>query len=282
VSPMSAEHVDQKVQRLGLIAGQGKMPGILASNANKMGYQVYTAALESMADGSEAQYSHEYKSFNAGKVGAVIKYFKGNAIDKALFAGKVPKTALYDGTIKPDLKAAGLLSSLLNRSDDTILDAISALFEREGIKMMDMREFCSDLLTPEGVLTRIKPTRTQRKDIEFGFKMAKQTGTLDIGQSVVVKDGAVMAVEAIEGTDEAIIRGGKLAASAGAVVVKVARPGQDMRFDVPGGGPDTLDAMRRVGATVLALEAGKSIILERDGFLDEAHKAGISVVGVKG
>ena len=195
-------------------------------------------------------------------------------------AGKVPKTLLYRGNITPDLRAVKLLFTLKDKSDDSILLAITKELERDGISLLNTTDFCPGMLTPEGVLTRGDITGDERKDIVFGWKVAKEMGRLDIGQTVVIKDRAVMAVEAIEGTDEAIKRGGSLSGE-GAVVVKVSKPGQDMRFDVPVVGLSTLKAMVEVSARVLAVEAEKSILLQRESLVREAEEAGISVVGYK-
>ncbi|MCK4910362.1 MAG: UDP-2,3-diacylglucosamine diphosphatase LpxI [Thermodesulfovibrionales bacterium] len=266
---------------IGLIAGQGMLPRIIATDARARGYRVVVAALKGLSDGTEGEYSDHTRSFNAGKIGAVMSYFRDNGVSEAVFAGKIPKALLYDGTIRPDFRALGLLLKLVDQRDDTLIAKIVAEFAKEGISFLHMKDFCSDLLTPPGKLTKKGPSRAEKRDIEFGFKMAKEIGSLGIGQTVVVKDRDVMAVEAIEGTDEAIRRGGLLAGG-GAVVVKVSRPGQDMRFDVPVVGPDTLGVMVQSKVRVLALEAGKSIFLERESFISGAEEAGITVIGVEG
>ncbi len=278
---MDKKTSQESSKSIGLIAGQGMLPRIIAEDARKNGYRVVAVALSGLADGSEKDYAHVLKRINAGKVNSVLGFLRDNGVTEAVFAGKVPKSMLYDGTVIPDFRALGLLKKIVDQRDDTIIDTIVSEFEREGIKFLDMKEFCSDLLTPEGKLTKRGPSRSESRDIEFGFKMAKEVGRLDIGQTVVVKDRAVMAVEAIEGTDEAIKRGGALAKE-GAVVVKVSRPGQDMRFDVPVVGPDTLEALVQAKVRVLALEAHKSIFLERDAFISGAEEAGISIIGMAG
>jgi DUF1009 family protein len=264
---------------LGLVAGQGDLPAIIADNARGRGYRVVALALEGLAGKSIEKHSDVTGWFNVGKASSIIKFLKKNGVKEAVLAGKVPKTVIFGG-IKPDLRAMSILLRLKDKKDDSILNAVAGEFEKEGIGLLDMKEFCSSLLTPEGKLTRKGPSRTERKDIEFGFRMAKEIGRLDIGQTVVVKDRAVIAVEAIEGTDGAIRRGGKLAK--GAIVVKVSRPGQDMRFDVPTVGTGTLNTMVKSDIRVLALEARKSILMDRDEFLLKANEAGITIVGVKG
>src|SRR4030042_1567078 len=198
-----------------------------------------------------------------------------------LIAGKVSKTLLYKSKITPDLRAVKLLFSLKDKKDDSIMLAITKELEDEGIHLLDITRFSKGILTPDGVLTKNKPTEDEWKDIAFGWKIAKEIGRLDIGQTVVVKNQAVMAVEAIEGNDEAIIRGGRVAGK-GAVVVKVSKPNQDMRFDVPVVGVNTLRAMIEVHARVLSVEAKKSIIINRDKILEESQKAGIAIVGYGG
>lgn len=278
------EHLTEKrhgMKILGLIAGTGDLPMAIASEAKSQGYTVVAIALEPLADKTLSSYVDEIKWVNVGKIGKLIDSLKDYGIKEAVMAGKVSKTLLYKSKITPDLRAVKLLFSLKNRSDDSILLAVAKELEKEGIHLLNITSFSSGILTPGGVLTKDSPTDEEWKDIEFGWKIAKEIGRLDIGQTVVVKNQAVMAVEAIEGTDEAIKRGGRLAGE-GAVVVKVSKPNQDMRFDVPVVGLTTLKAMVEVGARVLSVESKKSIILNRDKIIDESIKAGISIVGYSG
>jgi DUF1009 family protein len=269
------------MKKLGLIAGTGELPIAVAQEARSLGYKVMAVALEPLADKALSSYVDVIKWVNVGKFGKLIDSLKNYGIKEAVMAGKVTKTLLYKSKITPDLRAVKLLFSLKDRKDDSILLAITKELEEEGITLLDITLFSSKLLTPEGVLTKDRPTEDEWKDIEFGWKIAKEIGRLDIGQTVVVKNQAVMAIEALEGTDEAIKRGGRLAGS-GAVVVKVSKPNQDMRFDVPVVGLDTLRAMIEVGARVLSVESKKSIILNRDAIIEESKKAGISIVGYSG
>jgi DUF1009 family protein len=269
------------MKKLGLIAGTGELPIAVAQEARSLGYKVMAVALEPLADKALSSYVDVIKWVNVGKFGKLIDSLKNYGIKEAVMAGKVTKTLLYKSKITPDLRAVKLLFSLKDRKDDSILLAITKELEEEGITLLDITLFSSKLLTPEGVLTKDRPTEDEWKDIEFGWKIAKEIGRLDIGQTVVVKNQAVMAIEALEGTDEAIKRGGRLAGS-GAVVVKVSKPNQDMRFDVPVVGLDTLRAMIEVGARVLSVESKKSIILNRDAIIEESKKAGISIVGYVG
>ncbi|MDI6727809.1 MAG: UDP-2,3-diacylglucosamine diphosphatase LpxI, partial [Thermodesulfovibrionales bacterium] len=214
-----------------------------------------------------------------GKLGELIDTLKKFDVKEAIMAGKVSKTLLYKSKLTPDMRAVKLLFSLKDKSDDSILNAITKELEKEGIHVIDTPTFSPHLLTPEGVLTDDPPTMDEWKDIEFGWRIAKEIGRLDIGQTVVVKGQAVMAVEAIEGTDEAILRGGKLSGE-GAVVIKVSKPHQDMRLDVPVIGLDTLKSMVEVGARVIAVEAQRSMIVNREQLIKEAEESGISVVGI--
>ncbi|MCX8031242.1 MAG: UDP-2,3-diacylglucosamine diphosphatase LpxI [Thermodesulfovibrionales bacterium] len=265
--------------QIGIIAGCGDLPKIISQDAKQRGYEVVIIALEGLASPELNNLSDKIKWVNAGKLGEIISILKNYGISSLLMAGKVPKSLLIKGNLTPDMKAIKLLFSLRNKSDSEILNAISDELKKEGIKVIDTAIFSPHLLTPEGFLTERKPSDSEQKDINFGFKVAKEIGRLDIGQTVVVKSQAVMAVEAIEGTDEAILRGGRLAGE-GAVVVKVSKPQQDMRLDVPVVGPDTIKAMISVRASVLALEAQKSIIIDRDSVIKISNLSGISIIGL--
>jgi hypothetical protein len=268
------------MKKLGLISGSGELPVVVALEARAKGYSVIAIGLEPVADRSLESFVDEIRWINVGKLGTIIETLKNSGVSEAVMAGKVPKSLLYKSRIIPDLRAVKILFSLRDRSDDSILLAITRELEKDGITLLNTTDFSARLLTPEGSLTRRPPSDGEWKDILFGWKVAKEIGRLDIGQTVVVKDRAVMAVEAIEGTDEAIKRGGRLAGEC-AVVVKVSKPQQDMRFDVPVVGMHTLQAMVEVRAKVLAVEADKSILLNKDEVLAEADKAGITIVGYR-
>lgn len=268
------------MKKIGLIAGMGGLPKIIADEAKAKGLNVVAVGLEPLADKTLASHVDEIKWINVGKLGKIIESLRRSGIKEAVMAGKVPKSLLYEGNIKPDVRAIKLLFTLKDRSDDSILLAITNELKKEGITLLKITDFCSDMLTPEGVLTEEGITDDEGKDIAFGWKVAKEMGRLDIGQTIVVKGQAVMAVEAIEGTDEAVKRGGSYA-NEGAVVVKVSKPHQDMRFDVPVVGLNTLRAMIDVRARVLAVEAKKSILLQREKLIREANEAGISVLGYR-
>ncbi|MEF9426286.1 MAG: UDP-2,3-diacylglucosamine diphosphatase LpxI [Candidatus Mariimomonas ferrooxydans] len=265
---------DSSSKTLGLIAGEGNLPMVVASEAKKMDYRVLAIALQPPADGSLKPFADNFYKVHIGRFGEILRLLKKFSAEQAVIVGKVSKRLLYSNkkSIMPDLRAIKLLFSLKDRTDDTFMQAISNVLKENGIKLLKTTSFTKKLLTPEGILTRKHPKKSQWKDIEFGWKIAKETGRLDIGQTIVVKGTAVMAVEAIEGTDEAIMRGGSLAEH-GAVIIKVSKPQQDMRLDVPVVGIDTLSVMKKVNAKVLALEAGKSIIVDKESFIKEADKA---------
>lgn len=269
------------MRKIGLIAGKGRLPEAIASEARSQGYTVFAIALDPIAERSLSLFVDNIKWVNVGRFGETIATMKQYGIKEAVMAGKVPKSLLYKSNITPDTRALKLLFSLKDRSDDSILKAISKELEKEGIRLLDITSFSTTILTPEGILTEDRLSEQEWQDISFGWKIAKEIGRLDIGQTVVVKNQAVMAVEAIEGTDEAIRRGGRLAGK-DAVVVKVSKPHQDMRFDVPVIGLDTLKAMAEVSARVLAIEAKKSILLDKTNTIKKSQKAGISIVGYAG
>jgi DUF1009 family protein len=267
-------------KKLGLIAGNGRLPLAVAAEARSQGYRVIAVGLEPLADPLLSSAVDEITWVNVGKLGTIIDNLKKSGVREAVMAGKVPKSLLYKSRIVPDLRAVKLLFSLKDRKDDSIMIAITQELEKEGITLRDTADFSLSLLTPEGVLTRSTPSGDEWKDIAFGWGVAKAMGGLDIGQTVVVKGLSVMAVEAIEGTDEAIRRGGRLA-GAGAVIVKVSKPRQDPRFDVPVVGLDTLRTVKEVSGRVLAVESGKSILLDRQEMVSLAESSGISIVGYR-
>ncbi len=264
---------------IGLLAGLGELPVLMGREAVRLGYRVVSVSLDGQASPELAEFSEAVESISPGKLGAIFKFLKRHGAHQAVAGGKVPKVSFIKGGVNFDMRTLVAFVRLKDRNDDTMLNALAEEFRKEGIALLDMREFCSGLLTPAGTLTHRKPDKAQAANLEYGFRMAKEIGRLDIGQTIVVKGRAVVAVEAIEGTDEAIRRGGLLAGP-GAVVVKVSRPKQDMRFDVPVMGLATLGVMREAGIAAVGIEAQKSIIVEREKFIAEAESAGITVVGM--
>jgi hypothetical protein len=265
--------------QVGLIAGSGELPIILCKDAKERGYRVVTVALDGLASSDIEGLSDVTRWVGIGKLGDLIATLNAYHVTDAVMAGKVPKALLYKTKITPDMRTMKLLFSLKDRSDDALLRALAAELEKEGIHLLDTATFSPHLLAPRGVMSMREPTKSEWKDIEYGWRIAREVGRLDIGQTIVVKDRAVTAVEAIEGTDETILRGGAWA-KGGSVVVKVSKPQQNMKLDVPVVGLTTMSSMVTVKAAVLAVEAGRTIMLQKDSLLNTANAEGIAVVGV--
>ena len=263
---------------LGILAGVGHLPVEVAQSAKNLGYEVVAVGLVPGVDEELPEAVDQYYDINVGKVGKIISTLKKHKVTKVTMIGKVTKEVLYKvGAIVPDLRAIKILASLPNRKDDTIMNAIVKELESEGMEVMDQTELIKPLLPQPGVLTKRKPTEKEMADMEFGFKMAKAIGGLDIGQTVVVKNQAVMAVEAIEGTDACILRGGYLG-KGGVIVAKTAKPNQDQRFDIPGFGTKTMESMITAGATGIVLETGGALIVEREKTIALADKHNITIL----
>jgi len=267
------------MNKIGLIAGNGTFPVEFAKAAKLKDLEVIAVAHEGETVPELAQWVDAIFWIKVGQLGKMIDIFKKQGVRDVLMAGGIKKTRMFSGGM-PDLRGAAFLARMLYNKDDSLLRGVAAELESEGITVRESTLYLESILAPAGVLTRRNPTKDEWKDLEFGWRMAKEIGKLDIGQTVLVKDRAVLAVEAIEGTDEAIRRGGRLCGK-GAVVVKVCKPDQDLRFDLPAAGIETIKTMKEVKASCLAVEAGKTIILDRETVVKEADKAGIAIVGVE-
>jgi DUF1009 family protein len=266
------------VKKLGLIAGNGNFPLLFAAEAVREGYQVIAVAHRGETSEHIESVAAEVTWIYVGQLGKIIRTFQRTGVTEAVMAGGIRKVKLF-GNFRPDLRGARFLARLKGRDDDALLRGVADELAAEGIKILESTLCLPDLIAREGVLTLRTPTAAQWEDIWIGLAAAREIGRLGIGQLVVVKNRVVVAVEAVEGTDAAIQRGGVLAKS-GCVVVKVSKPGQDLRFDVPAVGVDTIKNLRDVSGAVLAVEAGKTIILEKEAVLREAEAAGIAVVAV--
>lgn len=273
-------------ERIGLLAGGGTFPIAFARAARKQGHSVYAIGVQGMASEELAEVCDGFVASPLGRVGRAIQLFKRAGIKRAVMAGKIEKTELFRRLrwIRhlPDWRAIHMLFTYArqDKKDDTLLLAVIREFQRDQITFESALDYCPELLVKHGFLTRRKPSPAQWRDIRFGWEMAKEMGRLDIGQTVVVNDTAVIAVEAIEGTDEAIRRAGRLCERGAFTVVKVAKPQQDMRFDVPTIGIQTLQAMRESGGRVLAIESDKTIVLEQEDVIELANKLGIAIVAL--
>ena len=265
-------------ERLGLIAGNGRFPIIFADNARKLGYHVSAVAHEGETDPELSHHVDRIHWIKIGQLNKLIKAFKEDEVHQAVMLGGIKKTHVFT-TVRPDFRALALAARLALWKDDDILREIAKELEKEGIAICESTFGLEGILAEEGPLTGREPSEKEWEDIRYGWEVAHDIGRLDIGQCVVVKDRVVVAVEAVEGTDEAIKRGGHLAKD-GAVVVKRCKPQQDMRFDLPAVGPRTIEIMASVNASVLAIEAGRTVILDRDLTLKKAKSARIAVVGI--
>jgi len=268
------------MQKIGLIAGNGTFPIAFARAAKQKGMQVIAVAHEGETLPELAQWVDGIFWIKVGQLGKLISIFKEQGVADVLMAGGIKKTRLFDGSM-PDLRGMALLAKMVYKKDDSILRAVANELESEGIVVRESTLYLDSILALPGVLTKRKPTKDEQKDIDFGWQMAKEVGKLDIGQTVVVKDQAVLAVEAIEGTDEAIRRGGLLCGH-DAVVVKVCKPQQDLRFDLPAIGTQTIRTMKQVKAACLAIEARKTIIIDQETVVRDADAAGITIVAIQG
>jgi DUF1009 family protein len=265
---------------LGLIAGQGVFPLEVARMARRRGLRVACVALRDQARPELEECVEQITWIHPGEVNAGLAAFRAAGVRDVVMAGKVTKSDLFqnpDG-LHLDEQASGLMGELSDRKDDTILGKLADFLEAIGLHLLPQYALTPELLVGAGVLSATVPDAAQQADIAFGFPIAKTIGDLDIGQTVVVKDRAVIAVEAIEGTDATIRRAGAIAS--GACVVKVAKPSQDPRFDVPTIGPDTIAVLAVAKVAVLAFEAGATVVLEREVVVREADAHGIAIVGV--
>ena len=266
------------MEKVGLIAGNGKLPILFAQVLKQKNLKVTAVAHIGETLDSLEKYVDKIFWIDLGQLQRIIEIFKKEEINNVIMIGGITKASMFSG-IEPDAKAASLLSKLTHKKDDLLLRSFAKVLEKEGISVQSATHYFPSILAPKGVLTKNIPTEDQYRDIKFGWDIAKGIGKLDIGQTVVVKDQVVLAVEAIEGTDEAIKRGGRLG-NGQVVVVKVSKPHQDMRFDIPAVGMETIRSLKEVRGSVLAIEAGNTIILEKEEMVRFADQEGISIVAI--
>jgi len=265
-------------ERIGLIAGNGRFPIIFADNARRLGYHVSAVAHEGETEPELAGHVDRIHWIKIGQLNKLIKAFKEDNVHQTVMLGGIKKTHIFT-TLRPDFRTLALAARVALWKDDDILRELANELEREGIAICESTFGLEGILVEEGTLTARAPSEKEWEDIRYGWEVAHEIGRLDIGQCVVVKDRVVVAVEAVEGTDGAIKRGGDLAKE-GAVVVKRSKPQQDLRFDLPAVGPRTIEVMASVKASVLAIEAGRTILLDREIMLDKARFARIAIVGI--
>jgi len=269
------------MSRIGLIAGNGRFPFLVLQGARSLGHDVTIVAIKEEAFSdleTAAREAHaDLHWVSLGQLGKCIKILKTAGIAHAVMAGQVKHVKIFSG-IMPDLTLVSVLTRLKSRNTDALISAVADVMRGEGIDLMDSTTFLQPLLAAPGTLTDRMPNEQEHEDLEFGYRMADAIAALDIGQTIAVKHKAVVAVEAMEGTDEVIGRAGHLAGP-GVRIVKVAKPKQDMRFDVPVIGIATIQAMRIAGATTLSVDAGRTLVLDGEHVFKSANEAGIAIVG---
>ena len=261
--------------KIGLISGSGELPIIFSKKALKKGYLIYAVAHENETDPALKNHVKELIWVQLGEIDKIINFFKTHNICQAVMMGGIKKTEIFSNDT-PDQKAVSLVSNLKNIHDDALLTGIANLFESMGIKILSSTFLLPEIIADRGCWTKRIPSLSEKKDIKLGWYMAKEIGKLDIGQCVIISKGVVTAVEAVEGTDATIKRGAALGYG-GSVVVKVSKPDQDLRFDVPAIGPTTIEIMHKSGAKVLAIEAFKSIVMEKEEMIKLADHYDITV-----
>ena len=264
--------------RYGLIAGGGSFPLLTLRAARDAGHEMTVVAVKEEAPPEIAELANSCHWLSLGQLSKAIEVFRSAGVTEAVMAGRIQHKQIYSA-IRPDWRLVKVLNNLRRKNTDSLLGAVTRVFEDEGIAILDSTFFLAESLARDGANGRRKPSSDECKDIEYGREVAAALAGHDIGQSVVICEQACVAVEAMEGTDAVLARAGELANGRRLTLVKVAKPGQDMRFDVPVIGPRTIRKMRQVNATAVAVEAGKTLLLEKDELLGEADGAGVAVVG---
>ncbi|MGH7900093.1 MAG: LpxI family protein [Candidatus Binatia bacterium] len=262
---------------IGLIAGNGRFPLIFAETAKREGARIVAVAHRGETDEAIERIADAVTWVRVGELGKLIRTFRDAGVRRVVMAGGIKKVRLFSDW--PDWRGAKFLARVGSFKDDDLLRGVARELDGEGIEIVSSTLFLSSILAREGRLGRVAPKPTDGHDIALGFRAAKEAGRWDVGQSVIVKQGIVLAIEGMEGTDACIRRGGELGRG-GVVVVKVSKPQQDLRFDVPAVGPGTIAVMVEAGARVLALEIGRTLLLDRDELLSAADRHDIAVVGV--
>lgn len=269
-------------ERIGLIAGNGTFPFLVLKAARQIGHDVVVVAIEGEASRDLEPLARDlggtaFSWISLGQLGKCLKTFTDAGVRRAVMAGQVKHVKLFGGVL-PDLTLLKVLTRLKSKNTDALIAAVADVLQEHGVTLMDSTALLGELVARPGVLSRAKPDDAMRADFEFGYRMADVVAGIDVGQTIVVKDRAVVAVEAMEGTDAVIARAGALAGAA-TRVVKVAKPSQDMRFDVPVVGVATIQSMRAAGASALSVDAGKTLMIDGDAVFAAADEAGIAIHG---
>ena len=266
--------------KYGLIAGNGRFPFLVLEAARSQGIDMVVAAIKEETFPEIEQHATTVHWMSLGQLGKLIKTFKSQGVNRAIMAGQVKHKQIFS-SIVPDLKMIQLLASLATKNTDSLIGGVARLLENEGIQLMDSTSFLRPLLPEPGVLTRRKPSESEKADLDYGYRIARELGRLDLGQSVVVSDGACIALEAMEGTDAVMERAASLAGGRMLRVVKLAKPNQDLRFDVPVIGLSTVRLMARLKVSALAIEARKTLMIDREELIREADADEITIVAVE-
>jgi len=275
-----------KTEPIGLLAGSGRFPILFAEAARRQGLPVACVGIKYEVPEELRPLCESFHVVGIAKLGQMIRTFRRLGVKRIVMAGKVTKNVMYTPwrmvQLCPDLRMIQwwYRGKRADNRDDSLLLSIIAEFERDGMTFASALDFCPELLVKDGILTRRAPTAAERTDIEFGWNLAKEMGRLDVGQSVAVKEKAALAIEAIEGTDRCIERAGQLCRAGGWVLVKVAKPQQDMRFDVPTIGVTTIENLHKARARVLAIDAGRTILLDQPKVVALADRYGLSIVAL--
>ena len=275
-----------KTEPIGLLAGSGRFPILFAEAARRQGLPVACVGIKYEVPEELRPLCESFHVVGIAKLGQMIRTFRRLGVKRIVMAGKVTKNVMYTPwrmlQLCPDLRMIQwwYRGKRADNRDDSLLLSIIAEFERDGMTFASALDYCPELLVKDGILTRRAPTAAERTDIEFGWNLAKEMGRLDVGQSVAVKEKAALAIEAIEGTDRCIERAGLLCRAGGWVLVKVAKPQQDMRFDVPTIGVTTIENLHRARARVLAIDAGRTILLDQPEVVALADRYGLSIVAL--
>ena len=260
----------------GLIAGNGDFPFLVLEGARSRGIEMAVIAIREEASPNLERAAKRLHWVSLGELSRAIELLHKEGVKRAVMAGQVKHNKIFS-SIRPDWRLAKLLFSLNTKNTDALIGAVARVLEDEGIELVNSTEFLGSLLPQTGVLTKRAPDESERADIEYGRHIARQIAGLDLGQTVVIRDRACVAIEAMEGTDETIERAGRIAGGQRLVVVKVSKPKQDMRFDVPVVGRKTVDVMKQANATALAIDAGRTLLFERDDLIRAANEAGIAI-----
>jgi hypothetical protein len=260
----------------GLIAGNGDFPFLVLEGARSRGIEMAVIAIREEASPALEQVAKRFHWISLGELGRGIDLLHQEGVKHAVMAGQVKHNKIFSG-IRPDWRLAKLLLTLSTKNTDSLIGAVARVLEDEGIELVDSTKFLGALLPQTGVLTKRAPDESESADIEYGRRIAAQIAALDLGQTVVVRDRACVAIEAMEGTDETIERAARIAGGQRLVVIKVSKPRQDMRFDVPVIGLPTIEGMRRANATALAIDAGRTLLFDREALLRAADEAGIAI-----